>query len=187
MKLFQATVLILAVILPARGVPAHAAAAEQAPSDEAGIQSGAGEAGVDGPRVGVYRGTVTNRKNGKAVAGAVVIFLNEASGESYQRTTGDDGGYEIQLPEGDYIVDIQVGRKVYRSSGTFREEADGRRWVMDFTIGSRLTEQDLKIATTATDVRLIPTEPRPPLEPSRKLKEFLIFLGGVLGVAALSN
>jgi hypothetical protein len=141
----------------------------------------------DEVRLGVYRGTVSDRRSGKPVAEAVVIFINEETGESFQTTTGEDGRYQIELPEGEYIVDIQVGRKIYRSSGSFREEASGKSWVMDFTVGSKLTEKDLKIRTTPEDVRLIPTEPRPPLEPSRKMAEFFIFLGGILGVAALAN
>ncbi len=161
------------------------------PEAEASASGGAGAekaaAGGEEVRLGIYRGTVTDRRSGKPVPEALVIFINEASGESFQTSTGKDGKYEIDLPEGEYIVDIQVGRKVYRSSGSFREEATGRRWVMDFTVGSKLTEKDLKIRTTSEDVKLIPTEPRPPLEPSRKRAEFLIFLGGLLGVAALAN
>jgi hypothetical protein len=178
----QTALLILSLASGGFAAPALASAGPPAvaPAPE-------GEQGESALRTGLYRGTVTNRKSGKPVVGAVVIFLDEETGEAFQIATNDKGEYEINLPAGEYIVDIQVGRKTYRSSGTFREEADGKRWVMDFTVGSKLTEKDLKIQTTPKDVRLVATEPRPPLEPSRKLAEFLIFIGGVIGVAALSD
>lgn len=142
---------------------------------------------IDTARTGLYRGVVSNRRSGKPVEGAVLVFMNEETGDTFEVTTDENGTYQVRLPAGEYIVDIRVGRKVYRSTGTFREEASGKRWVMDFTIGSKLTDRDLKIQTSARDIRVIPTEPRPPLEPSRKLTEFLIFLGGVIGVAALAD
>lgn len=172
--------LLLALALPGPS----AVAAGPVPPAPMQMGDGGEESGL---RVGIYRGTVLDRKKKRPVPGALVIFLNEESGESIQTTTDEKGNYEVELPEGEYIVDIQVGKKVYRSTGSFREEADGRRWVMDFTVGSKLTEKDLKIATTPRDVRLIPTEPRPPLEPSRKMTEFWIFLGGVIVVGALAN
>jgi len=159
---------------------------DEAPVPSAPAANNAAE-GDPGATTGIYRGTVTNRRSGKPVSGAVLLFQNEETGDVFEVTTGEDGAYEARLPAGEYIVDIRVGRKMYRSTGTFREEAKGKRWEMDFTVGSKLTDKDLKIATTPRDIRVIQTEPRPPLEPSRKLTEFLIFIGGLLGVAALSE
>lgn len=137
--------------------------------------------------MGLYRGTVTDRRSGKPVAGAVVVFINEESGDTYESTSDANGVYEARLPAGEYVVDIRVGKKTYRSSGSFREEASGKRWVMDFTVGTKLTEKDVKIETTPRDVRIMQTEPRAPLEASKKKMEFWIFIGTVLGVAALSE
>jgi hypothetical protein len=142
---------------------------------------------VPAEQTGLYRGVVTNRKSGKPVKDAVVIFMNEETGDIFEITTDSKGAYEARLPAGEYLVDIRVGRKTYRSTGTFREEAVGKRWVMDFTVGSKLTEKDVKISTTPSNIRIIPTEPRPPLEPSRKMTELWIFIGGLLSVAALSD
>jgi len=191
-KVFRAPAALLVCLLASAGSgpilmaddeappsPPPAAMAAPAPTDAAAEDPGA--------ETGVYRGVVTNRKAGKPVEGAVLVFLNENTGDVFEVTTDEKGEYEAYLPAGEYVVDIRVGRKTYRSTGTFREEASGKRWVMDFTIGSKLTDKDLKIETTPSNIRVIQTEPRPPLEPSRKLTEFLIFIGGLIGVAALSN
>ncbi len=174
-----------AVAAPAAAPTPAAPPPEPAPAgQETEVESGET---VDTARTGLYRGVVSNRRSGKPVEGAILVFMNEETGDAFQVSTDENGAYEVRLPAGEYIVDIRVGRKVYRSTGTFREEASGKRWIMDFTVGSKLTERDLKIQTTPSDIRVIPTEPRPPLEPSRKLTEFLIFLGGLIGVAALAD
>lgn len=142
-------------------------------------------AGVTG--TGVYRGTVTDRRSGKPVNGGTIIFLNEETNQSFEAKTDEKGYYEVHLPAGEYVVDIKVGRKAYRSTGTFKEEAKGQKWVMDFTIGTKLTEKDLKITTTPRDIRVIQAEPRPPLEASKKWMEFFIFVGGLAVVGALAN
>ncbi|MBI3448563.1 MAG: carboxypeptidase regulatory-like domain-containing protein [Acidobacteria bacterium] len=162
--------------------PAAPPAASSAPAPPDTVESGGSAAGT-----GVYRGVVTDRRSGKAVSGASVVFTNEETGEAYQAATGDAGQYEVRLPAGEYVVDIKVGRKTYRSTGTFREEAAGKRWTMDFTIGTKLTEKDLKITTTPRDIRVIQAEPRPPLEGSKKWLEFFIFIGGLAAVGALAN
>jgi hypothetical protein len=137
--------------------------------------------------MGVYRGKVTDRKGGKPVDDATVVFTNEGSNETYEARTDKGGLYEVQLPAGEYVVDIKVGRKIYRSTGTFKEEATGKRWTMDFTIGTKLTEKDFKIETSPKNIRVIQAEPRPPLEASKKWMEFFIFVGGLAAIGALAN
>jgi len=152
----------------------------------AGARTGPEEA-VAAAGMGIYRGTVTERKSGNAVAGAVLVFINEKTNDTFEAVTDAKGVYEARLPAGEYVVDIRVGKKTYRSTGTFREEDPGKRWVMDFTVGTKIAEKDFKIVTNPKDIRVLPAEPRPPLDPSRKKMELFIFLGGVLGVAALSE
>ena len=158
-------------------------AAAIAPAAPAAVEGGGASAGG----TGIYRGVVTDRRSGKPVSGASVVFTNEETGETFESSTGESGQYEVRLPAGEYVVDIKVGRKTYRSTGTFREEATGKRWAMDFTIGTKLTEKDLKITTTPKDIRVIQAEPRPPLEGSKKWLEFFIFIGGLAAVGALAN
>ena len=158
--------------------PASPAAPEgAAEAQEAGTNAG----------MGLYKGKVSDRKGGKPVSDAVVVFTNEESNETYEARTDDNGLYEVQLPAGEYVVDIKVGRKTYRSTGTFKEEAAGKRWSMDFTIGTKLTEKDFKIETTPRNIRVIQAEPRPPLEASKKWMEFFIFVGGLAVIGALAN
>lgn len=146
-----------------------------------------GESGAGAPGMGTYRGTVIDRRSTKPVENATIVFINEETSDSFEAVTDAQGAYEIHLPTGQYVVDIKVKKKIYRSTGTFREEASGKRWVMDFTVGTKLTEKDFKIETTPRDIRLMPTEPRPPLEASKKLMEFFIFIGGLAVVGALAN
>ena len=167
---------------PAAASPGGDPAVE--PAVEAAVPAEGG--GTEVP-TGTYRGVVSDRRSGKPVPGAVVVFMNEESGETFETTTDATGGYEVHLPPGDYVVDIRVGKTVYRSNGTFREEAGGKRWTMDFTVGSKLTEKDLKIETTPRDIRVVATEPRPPIEGSKKMMEFLLFLGGLIAVGALAE
>jgi len=160
------------------------AVADRAPAPEA---ESAGPVPAASSGMGVYKGTVIDRRSGKPVEGATVVFINEETSETRDAVTEADGSYQVELPAGEYVVDIKVGRKTYRSTGTFREEASGKRWVMDFTIGTKLTERDLKIETTPRDIRVLPAEPRPPLQASKKLMEFFIFIGGLAVVGALAN
>jgi len=172
--------LLVLLVLPAGAWAQSGGAAAMAPAAE-------GESGANAAGTGLYRGTVTDRRSEKPVEGATIVFLNERTNDSFEAKTDDKGLYEIRLPAGEYVVDIKVGRKIYRSTGTFKEEAAGRRWVMDFTIGTKLTEKDLKIETTPRDIRIVQAEPRPPLAASKKWREFFIFIGGLAVVGALAN
>lgn len=184
---------LAALVILLIGVPGTLAFADSAatpssaaePSPAAAETASAGES-VSAQATGAYRGKVTDRRGGDPVPGAVLVFTNEETGETFEATTDANGVYETRLPAGEYVVDIRVGKKTYRSSGTFKQEAEGK-WVMDFTVGTKLTEKDLRIETTPSDVRVVPTEARPPLEGSKKRMELLIFLGGVLGIAAVAN
>lgn len=181
---------LLVIALVCAGAPARVAADDAAATSDgstAAAPSAQGEEGAGGAPTGLYRGVVTDRRAGKPVPGAVVVFMNEDTGDTFETVTDEKGMYETRLPAGEYLVDIRVGKTIYRSAGTFREEAPGKRWVMDFTVGSKLTEKDLKIETTPTDIRVVSTEPRPPLEGSKKWMEFWIFLGGLVTVGALAD
>jgi predicted flap endonuclease-1-like 5' DNA nuclease len=62
------------------------------------------ESEVAGTRQGVLGGTVTDRRTGKPVPGAVV----RADGTSYIAMTSTDGGYTILVPPGDYTLSASM-------------------------------------------------------------------------------
>ena len=62
---------------------------------------------------GTLAGIVSTDANA-AVAGRVVTAIDTATGKRYDATTGTNGGYTIQVPEGTYRLEVQLrpGEKV---------------------------------------------------------------------------
>jgi Carboxypeptidase regulatory-like domain len=73
-----------------------------------------------------------------AVSGRKVTVTNTATGTKYEATTGPNGGYTIQVPEGTYRIDVELqpGEKITKQPGETKinkSDLDPRR---DFVIST---------------------------------------------------
>ena len=64
-----------------------------------------------GPKPPVTGGTIAgivSTETNTAVAGRKVTAVDTATQKRYEATTGADGGYTIQVPEGNYRIEVQL-------------------------------------------------------------------------------
>lgn len=85
---------------------------------------------------GTIAGVVTTAAK-SPVVGRKVTAVNTASGMRFEGTTGANGGYTIQVPQGAYRIEIelQTGEKLLKQPGETRinrSDLDANR---DFVIG----------------------------------------------------
>jgi carboxypeptidase family protein len=67
------------------------------------------DAGAKQPSVGgTIAGLVTTADKSVAVPGRVVSVVDTKTGQKFDATTGENGGYTIKVPEGTYRIDIEL-------------------------------------------------------------------------------
>jgi hypothetical protein len=87
------------------------------------------------PVGGTIAGIVSTQANAP-LAGRKVTAVNTATGTRYEATTGPNGGYTIQVPEGSYRLEVQLqpGETITKQPGETKinkSDLDARR---DFVI-----------------------------------------------------
>lgn len=177
-------------LLASRSVESSPGSGGGAAAGQSGEGSGAStEETAEEPHgdvLGHYRGTLTESRSGKPIAGAQLIFTDVRTDEFYTAVTDKDGKYEVRMPVGEYRVKINVGKKSYGGTGNFREEVPGKVWALDFVLSSKLTDQDFQLEATPTEVTIKPVYVEvPPRDPH--WMEFWIFMAGIAAVAALAE
>ena len=60
------------------------------------------------PAGGTIAGIVSSEANA-AITGRKVTAIDVATGTRYEATTGANGGYTIQVPEGTYRLEVELG------------------------------------------------------------------------------
>lgn len=94
-----------------------------------------------GSKPPVVRGTIAgivSTDSNAAVAGRKVTAIDTVSGKRYDATTGTNGGYTIQAPEGTYRLEVQLqqGERVVKQPADTKidkSDIDPRR---DFVIAA---------------------------------------------------
>ena len=87
----------------------------------AGCRRGAGPIIDTTPGPDVQRGTIAGRlekpAGGGPVAGRLVRAVHSASGQAHEATTNPAGGFTIQVPPGDYRIEVQLlaGEQLHES------------------------------------------------------------------------
>lgn len=71
---------------------------------------------------GTIAGIVTTADSAVAVVGRKVTAIDVSSGSKFDATTGANGGYTIQVPQGTYRIEVEL-----RGAETFAKRPDPTR------------------------------------------------------------
>lgn len=75
-----------------------------------------------GPKPPAVRGTIAgivSSASNAALPGRTVTAIDTVTGKRYEATTGTNGGYTVQVPEGTYRLEVQLrqGEQVTKQPG----------------------------------------------------------------------
>jgi hypothetical protein len=95
-----------------------------------------------GPKPAAIGGTIAglvSTDGNVAIAGRKVTAIETATGTRYEATTGTNGGYTIQVPEGTYRLEVQLrdGERVSKQPDETRVNKSDLDSGRDFVITAR--------------------------------------------------
>jgi hypothetical protein len=95
-----------------------------------------------GSKPAAVRGTIAgivSTDSNAALAGRKVTAIDTGTGKRYDATTGTNGGYTIQVPEGTYRLEVQLqdGERVAKQPGETKIDKSDLDPHRDFVITAR--------------------------------------------------